>query len=168
MALANSNTARLDTGARRAEDSRADQSQRWVTVLPDFIQIDRVVHGVKMRITVPMEAYVGIGVRILDTSFEIRLVHRDADLSVTLECVDDEALAKSLWQLWATHLDRPMLESGMGSQAVADTLRPQQPRRRCMTAIDKRRPRRALRRKPGNHENLGLIRSSEDEIISYE
>jgi len=171
MALANFATAH-QTSARRAEDSRADQGLRWVTVARDLVQIERTVSGMKMRIHVPMEAYVGVTLRPVTsgntTTYDVKLVHRDAELSVLLESLNDEAAAKALWLQWADYLGRTALDNGMTSQAVADTLRPQQPRRRCMTAVDKRRPRRALRRKPGNRENLGIIRGSEDEIISYE
>jgi len=172
MALANFATARTETGAFRAVDSRADQGLRWVTVTRDLVQIERSVNGVKMRIHVPMEAYAGVTLRKLAThsqaTYEVKLVHRDAELGVLLETADEEQLAQALCQRWADNLGCTALESGMGSQNVADTLRHQQPRRRCMTAIDKRRPRRALRRKPGNHDNLSLIRRTEDEIISYE
>jgi len=172
MALANFATARTETGARRAEDSRADQGLRWVTVTPDLVQIERRVGGVKMRIHVPMEAYAGVTLRKLtaqgQTAYEVRLVHRDAELGVLLETSNDETLANELQRKWADDLGRPALENGFGSQAVADTSRQQQPRRRCMTAIDKRRPHRVLRRKPGNPENLDLVRCTEDEITSYD
>jgi hypothetical protein len=61
------------------------------------------------------------------------------------------------------------LESPIPFDGAADgKTRLPTPRRRCMTTVAKRRPRRLARRKPGNRENLAIIRRDEREIICYE
>jgi hypothetical protein len=166
--------ARFETAAHMAFDSRADQGTRWVKVTPDAIQIDRVLSGMKMHIHVPTEAYLGISLNMRDLGqcliYEIGLAHRDPELSVTLESTDDRLFAMRLCQQWSVYLNQPVLGAlGLSlSLASESPLTAAEPRRRCMTAVAKRRPRRLARRKGGNLGNLGMVRRGEREIICYE
>ncbi len=64
-----------------------------------------------------------------------------------------------LWQQWAEFFATVTLEEKAGLPKT---------RRRCWTTVAQRRPRRVLRRKPGNRGNLAIVRSGEREIICYE
>lgn len=84
--------------ARRfaAPDPRADGRRRFVRLDGDKVAIDRVVGGVFMRVTVPTSAYRGVALRVVDAredgfAYEIRLVHLDPDLGVTLAETNDDS-----------------------------------------------------------------------------
>jgi hypothetical protein len=165
--------ARIETNKRLALDSRADEGMRLITLANDMIRIERVLKGVKMRIHIPAQAYCGVTLQARTRQdgdvYEIKLAHQDPDLSVFLEASNDRQQAEDLRRQWADFFVRPDPESRLGLVASADEkLSPSKPRRRCMTTVAKRRPRRAIRRKPGNHHNLAIIRRGEREIICYE
>jgi hypothetical protein len=165
--------ASIETGSRLALDARADQGMRLITLANDMIRIERVLKGVKMRIHIPAQAYRGVMLQTRERQegnvYEIRLMHPDPELSVFLEASKDRQKAEDLRQLWADFFARPDLESRLTFAASAEE-KPIAPkaRRRCMTTVAKRRPRRVMRRKPGNHDNLATIRRGEREIICYE
>jgi hypothetical protein len=107
---ASSNAARrIETG-----DMRADGRRRVVIVEEDRIAIARSVAGVFMRIAVAPSAYRGILLRVvsLDESgfhYEIRIAHRDPDLSVKLAESNDQAEAEIAWRRWARFFSLPTL-----------------------------------------------------------
>ncbi|RYB04988.1 DUF6101 family protein [Lichenibacterium ramalinae] len=86
----------------QACDSRADNRRRSVLLSRDRVTIDRSYRGIAMRLSVPVSAYRGVcvGVRSGENGgfvYELRLAHRDPDLSVLL----DEALDESrIWAEW--------------------------------------------------------------------
>jgi hypothetical protein len=149
-------------GPRRIEacDPRADGRRRVVLLARDRVVIARSVAGVFMHIAMTPNAYRGVVLRLSamrDNVFhyEIRLAHRDPDLSVTLQEADDDSEIQADWRLWAKFLGVPALverEGGraepdgahMGAVALADTLA----RRRGKT-ISGRRARFLVRRKTG-------------------
>ena len=149
-------------GPRRIEacDPRADGRRRVVLLARDRVVIARSVAGVFMHIAMTPNAYRGVVLRLSamrDNVFhyEIRLAHRDPDLSVTLQEASDDSEIQADWRLWAKFLGLPTLverEEGraepeaahMGGVALAHTLA----RRRGKT-ITGRRPRFLVRRKTG-------------------
>jgi hypothetical protein len=147
---------------RRIEvcDPRADGRRRVVLLARDRVVIARSVAGVFMQIAMTPNAYRGVVLRLSalqDGSFhyEIRLAHRDPDLSVTLQEASDDSEIRAEWRLWARFLGLPALverEEGcaepesahLGEIAVAQA----QARRRGKTMMS-RRPRFLTRRKTG-------------------
>jgi len=165
--------ARIKSGPHLAQDARADHGTRLITLRHDMIQIERVLSGMKMRVHVPAQIYIGVALIACDgpdgTAYEIKLSHRDPELSILLETSADRQEAENLRLEWAAFFGRPVLDSNL-TFAGADAQKQPAfiPRRRCMTLVAKRRPRRALSRKPGNRENLLIVRRDEREIICYE
>ena len=149
-------------GPRRIEacDPRADGRRRVVLLARDRVVIARSVAGVFMHIAMTPNAYRGVVLRLSamrDNVFhyEIRLAHRDPDLSVTLHEANDDSEIRAEWRLWARFLGLPALverEEGctepdsahLGEVAVTPT----RARRRGKT-ITSRRPRFLTRRKTG-------------------
>jgi hypothetical protein len=165
--------AHIEAVSRLALDTRADQGMRLITLANDMIRIERVLKGVKMRIHVPAQAYCGVTLmtraRQEGDIYEIKLAHPDPDLSVFLEASNDKEQAEDLRRQWTDFFVQPVPESPVPFAGAADvkTSLPKA-RRRCMTTVAKRRPRRVMRRKSGNRENLATVRRDEREIICYE
>ena len=151
--------------ARRfaAPDPRADGRRRMVRLDGDKVAIDRVVGGVFMRVTVPTSAYRGVALRVIDGrdngfAYEIRLVHADPDLGVTLAETGDDSDIQAEWRLWARALGLPALVGRSEGCDEPDqqllgrvAIRPSKPRRRGKTILA-RRPRFLARRKLGRPE----------------
>jgi Family of unknown function (DUF6101) len=126
-----------------------------------------------MRIHIPAQAYCGVTLqtrmRQEGNVYEIKLAHPDPDLSVFLEASKDKQEAEDLRQQWTDFfvLPAPKTRLALVSSSDENTRLPKA-RRRCMTTVAKRRPRRLARRKGGNRENLAIVRRDEREIICYE
>ncbi len=107
------------SGASNAEvlqacDSRADNRRRSVLLARDRITIDRKYRGIAMRLSVPVSAYRGVcvGVRAGENGgfvYELRLTHRDPDLSVLLAEAQDESEIWAEWRASARFFDLPAL-----------------------------------------------------------
>ena len=95
-------------------DARADDHRRRVLLSSDRVTIDRCYRGVAMRLSIPVEAYQGVCVALKPTHsggffYEIRLAHRDAELSVSLaEAADDREIWAD-WRSWARFFGLPAL-----------------------------------------------------------
>ncbi len=105
-------------GAARAElasgDARADHSRRSVTLSRFRVTIDRSYRGIAMRVTVPVSAYKGVCVAVRASEdggvvYELRLDHRDSELSVTLAEARDEREIWADWRSCAGYFDLPAL-----------------------------------------------------------
>ena len=146
---------------RRIEvsDPRADGRRRVVLLARDRVVIARSVAGVFMHIAMTPNAYRGVVLRLSALRdgifhYEIRLAHRDPDLSVTLHEANDDSEITAEWRLWARFLGLPTLverEDGRAEPERAElgdasALRAK-PRRRG--AAMSRRPRFLTRRKTG-------------------
>jgi Family of unknown function (DUF6101) len=147
---------------RRIEvsDPRADGRRRVVLLARDRVVIARSVAGIFMHIAMTPNAYRGVVLRLSALQdgvfhYEIRLAHRDPDLSITLHEASDDSEIKAEWRLWARFLGLPTLverEEGraepegarLGEIAIARMTA----RRRGRT-INSRRPRFLTRRKTG-------------------
>ena len=106
------------SGATRAElsgsDARADQCRRNVTLSRDRVTIDRNYRGIAMRLSVPMSAYRGVCVAVRASEdggfvYELRLDHRDPELSVTLAEAREEREIWADWRTCAGYFDLPAL-----------------------------------------------------------
>jgi hypothetical protein len=143
-----------------ASDPRADGRRRVVLLARDRVVIARSVAGVFMHIAMAPNAYRGVVLRLNALTddvfhYEIRLTHRDPDLSVTLHEAIDDSEIQSEWRLWARFLGLPTLvereegraepeDAHLGEIAIAATLA-----RRHGKTINSRRPRFLVRRKTG-------------------
>jgi hypothetical protein len=168
------NATQIETSSRFDKDARADHGTRRIVLTPSAIQIERSLNGMKMRVHVPAKVYQGVTLLVQDRPegevYELQLAHRDTDLCVLLEASHNKQEAEDHQRQWATYFARPIL-GGDATPAVSNEqpdIFLSTPRRRCMTSVAKRRPRRLARRKPGNRENLTITRQGEHEIISYE
>ena len=95
-------------------DPRSDNRRRVVDIAREGITIRRVVAGVSMAIRVDPSAYRGVALRItglVDGRFhyEVRLAHRDPDLSVPLGEGGDLVAIEAQWRGWVAFLRLPAL-----------------------------------------------------------
>ena len=160
-----------------ARDAGADGQMRQVELDRDRVVLCRAVRGMRMKIRLSLNAFVGITLRPSSGSdgavASIVLDHRDPSLSVPL--LDDVASedAVAVWKAWGRVLglslqrcdhDGLICEVQPGRRSVAigeDT-----GRRRRRFSIKKRRPSILLRRKPGRHIALSAVHRAEREIIA--
>lgn len=149
-----------ETRRIEASDPRADGLRRVVLLARERVVIARSVAGVFMHIAMAPDAYRGVVLRLSALQdgvfhYEIRLVHRDPDLSVTLAQASDDSEIRAEWRLWARFLDLPTLVEREEGRLEADSARmgdvaiaPASSRRRGK-AMAMRRPRFLVRRKVG-------------------
>ena len=95
-------------------DPRADGGKRDVTLTARSVRIDRSLHGIRMKIQVPAQAYKGVTLGLEETlsgrlCFKVALRHRDHDLDVLLVETFDETEAMAMWRGWAEHLSLAMI-----------------------------------------------------------
>ena len=95
-------------------DPRSDDRRRIVEVACEGITIRRVVAGVSMAIRVARPAYRGVALRItglVDGRFhyEVRLTHRDPDLTVPLAEGEDLVAIEAQWRRWVAFFRLPAL-----------------------------------------------------------
>ncbi len=163
---------------RRIEvcDPRADGRRRVVLLARDRVVIARSVAGVFMHIAMAANAYRGVVLRLSalrDDGFhyEIRLVHRDPVLCVTLLEASDDSEIQAEWRLWAKFFGLPALvereeggaeaeDAHLGEIAIAGA----KARRRGKT-MTSRRPRFLTRRKTGRLDGSRLLPADRREIF---
>jgi hypothetical protein len=97
-----------------AGDARADNRRRSVLLSRDRVTIDRSYRGIAMRLSVPVSAYQGVCVAVKPAAtggfvYELRLAHRDPDLSVTLAEALDEGRIWADWRVSAGYFNLPAL-----------------------------------------------------------
>jgi hypothetical protein len=160
-----------------AADPRADGGQRRITLGADMIGIDRSLAGVRMRLSLPVRAYRGVSLSVIqgarETFYRVALDHADPELQVTLaEGRDPEALVPE-WRGWAKFFRLPRLAQGVGEGWVALdgrlgalVLGPAQPRKRGWPLKARRSRISALRKPAKTREHL--VHRGEREIICYE
>ena len=95
-------------------DPRAEGACRRVEIAPDRIVISRRVGGVDMRVALEPRQFRGVALTVLvseetDFLYAVRLVHTDAELSVTLASCGDEEEACAHWRRWAESFGLPRL-----------------------------------------------------------
>ncbi len=97
------------TAIIEAFDARADGRRRFVEVTRTQVAIVRRVDGVDMRVALSPRAYKGVLLSVLvseatDFLYQVRLLHADPDLSVTLAESGNEAEMRAQWRRWADTL----------------------------------------------------------------
>ncbi len=161
-------------------DERTDDGTRIIEIGRDRVLLLRSVRGVRMRLRIPLDGFLGVAVRALVAAGEadriaITLEHRDPSLSVLLHVGEemDELLAE--WQRWGRILGRPLLIAGLdgslrppaamqGALASGETAA----RRRRRTPLRKRRPYFFARRKGFAVRLAPVVHRGEREIIAPE
>ncbi|MET0869129.1 MAG: DUF6101 family protein [Pseudorhodoplanes sp.] len=159
-----------------ANDAGADGQMRQVELDRDRVVLRREVRGMRMKIRLPVEAFIGITLVSSDASgltASIHLDHGDPALSVPLLEETELEDAASIWRAWGRVLRLPLwrrdpdgetalVQAGRRSLAAG----PDTGRRRRRATIKKRRPSILMRRKPGRHIALCSLHRDEREIIA--
>jgi uncharacterized protein DUF6101 len=109
-------------------DPRSDNRRRVVDVTREAITIRRDVAGVSMAIRVESRAYRGVALRIIGLEdgrfhYEVKLAHRDPDLSVPLGEGEDFAAIEAQWRAWVAFLSLPALAGRTESSDTPVSLR---------------------------------------------
>lgn len=154
--------------ALQETDGRADNRRRSVLLSRDRVTIDRRYRGIAMRLSLPVSAYRGVcvGVRASENGgfvYELRLTHRDPDLSVLLDAAQDESRIWAEWRASAGYFGLPALvERNDGPEVWGALAAPAEGRDRRV----KRRQRPGIvARRVARPEALGTV-YREDEIIA--
>lgn len=156
-------------------DSRADGGQRDVTLTCQQVTIGRRLHGVRMKIRVPVNAYAGVTLGLEGAAngrscYTVSLRHVDADLSVLLLETFDESEARQMWQGWAQHLSLArMIEGEDGALELIATAQRSVPtfdRSRVNLATTRSRGRFARRRRIGVAPEVEINPADADENIA--
>jgi hypothetical protein len=121
--------------------------------------MSRPVAGLACRVRVPVRQYQAVAVVIGDEHHVIRLMHRDAGLSIDVEQFKTLETAEEYRDRLAGFLNLPpMVMSGAPAPRDSAEDSPPQPRRR---AACRRRPRFLTRRRPGAASPLGKVAGRE-------
>jgi len=162
-----------------AADEAADQRLRIVDLHRERVVFRRSVRGMRMTLSLPVSAFRGIAIRLLQepekvpSSIAVVLEHVDPALSLPLfsSTSSDDILAE--WQAWGRVFGLPLLVTeadGSSREPFArlGALRIEPPtlRRRRRNAIARRRPFRVLRRRPASLPATPTVHSGEREIIA--
>jgi hypothetical protein len=160
-------TPSISPGSLRIEDCdpRSDNRRRVIDVAREAVTIRRAVAGVSMAIRVSSSAYRGVSLRVAALrdgrfQYEVTLLHRDPDLSVSLAKGCDRATIEARWRDWVRFLRLPALVGRTDANDVEVSLGLSDPAgrkpslRRRGRATLWRRPRFLTRRKVGG---LALI-----------
>ncbi len=158
-----------------APDPRADRGRREIDVSAERVTIRRRLKGIDMRLCLAVSAYKGVALCLRPDAegqlvYQVRLVHRDSDLSVLLDEAADDSDVIADWRLWARVLGRPALverEIGYFETISADPEAVERSgaltrRKRAL----KRRPRILSRRKRGIWPAAPAVHAGEREIIA--
>jgi len=129
-----------------AFDARAEGSRRCVEVSPERVVIARRVDGMEMRVALAPSQFRGVLLSVLvfeatDFLYQVRLVHADPEMSVTLGDCGDEADARTLWRRWAATLGLPRLVERTDGEYEIDRSPP------SASPFERRRGRATLRRR---------------------
>jgi hypothetical protein len=185
LPVGSSRIARLDPRTLpvsfSADDANADGRTRTIEIDRERVLLSRTVHGVFMRLNLPLSAFLGVAVRLLPAGerredvVAIVLEHRDNNLSVPLHVADDTDHVIADWQMWAKALGKKLLVAeGDGSLRepfetlgllalgrVGD-------RRKRRTALRSRRPKGVRRRVCTRPMSDMAVHRREREIIAPE
>lgn len=162
-----------------AFDGGADERVRLVELHREHVILHRAVRGIRMAVSVPVSAFLGVAIRIMppdaqtDGTVAVVLEHRDPALSIPVFVAADGMDVVAEWQLWARILGRPLLVADaegvlrepfrrLGGMRVAAVV----PRRRRQGPIRKRRPFIQFRRKPTRLRGNIRVHRDEREIIA--
>lgn len=156
-----------------AADERTDDGTRVIEIGRDRVLLLRAVRGVRMRLRIPLDGFLGVAVRALAGSdadrVAITLEHGDPALSVVLHIGEEIDELLSDWQLWGRVLGQPLLIAGLDGELrlARAALDETAPRRRRRTPLRKRRPYFFARRR-GFLGLAPVVHRGEREIIAPE
>jgi len=176
-----SRSARLDPfslPARfAASDAAADERVRQVVLTRERVVVRRSLAGMRMALNLPLAVFAGVAIRVLvgecGACATVALEHKDPSLVLPLfeSSEPDEAFAE--WRAWGKVLGLPLLvaeEDGVLREPFArmggvriDSVRP---RRRCRSALRRRRASLPLRRATGKLTEATPVHRGEREIIA--
>ena len=163
-------TARLS----QLPDRRADGHVRSVSLTRDLVRIDRRLHGIAMRLSVPVRAYRGVALSLQpgrdgELCYRLHLLHRDRDLSVDLDMATDDGDILADWRVWSRFFGLPALverQAGWVVEADPSLVGNGPVERRASRFRSPRRPRFLRRRKMGVWPVQAMVHDSRDEIIA--
>jgi len=161
----------------RAVDAAADQCRRIVDLHRDIVVLRRSVRGVRIKVSLPITAFLGIVMRFVPPdgtdpgAIAVILEHRDPALSVPLFEAPDANDVLAEWQLWARVFGLPLLVADddgqlyepfrrLGSIRISDPCE-----RLRRSQLRRRRPSILMRRKVGRPAVLAAV-YREREIIA--
>jgi hypothetical protein len=160
-------------------DAAADERLRIVDLHRERVVVRRSVRGIRMALNMPVAAFRGVAIRLFGeaegppTAIAVVLEHRDPALSLPLFAAAETDDIVAEWQSWGRVLGLPLLVAeGDGTLrepfARLGALRIEAPsgRRRRRTAVARRRPSRALRRRPVALTTAPIVHRDEREIIA--
>jgi hypothetical protein len=161
-----------------ARDARADGGQRQISIAADGIAIDRRVAGVRMRLALPIRAFRGVSLALVENArgsfYRVALDHRDPDLAVTLAEAKSEREIAAEWKAWAQFFNLPRLTLGpdrklvvLDSSLGGVVLGAVQPRKRGWPLKPRRSKISGLRKQAPGGRVMSVFRG-EREIICYE
>lgn len=171
-----------------ASDAAADERVRHVELHRERVVVRRSLHGMRMALNMPVNAFLGVGVRVLPPEGEAQaavavvLEHKDPSLALPLFVANESNDVLEQWEKWSSVLGLPRIvedpEGGWRQPFAEDIGEPQpqsecviiefpEPRRRRHTAMKGRRPSILARRKPGLCDDMPVYRD-EREIIAPE
>ncbi len=181
MPAGSSRAVRLDPLALpvrfTASDAGADERVRWVELDRERVVLRRAVRGIPMAIQLPVNAFLGVALRLVATEggecVTLSLEHRDPALSVPLFSQADGNDVIADWQLWARTLGLPLLVADRGGKLREPferiggvRLEPVCPRRRRRNAVKARRPSILLRRALAPPARQLPVHRGEREIVA--
>jgi len=162
-----------------ARDAAADERVRIVELHRERVVVQRAVRGIRMAVTVPVSAFLGVAVRLradengTTAAIAVVLEHRDPGLSIELFASTDGDDVVTEWQSWARVLGLPPLiveRDGAVREPFtrigAVRVSPPTPRRRRRNAVMARRPWFLVRRKAGRPAPDTSVHRGEREIIA--
>lgn len=158
-----------------ARDAGADGQMRQVELDRDRVVLRRAVHGMRMKIRLAVDAFVGITLVPAGEGPAASIILDHADPALSVPLLDHAPLdeATVMWRAWGRVLGLSLWqrdENGDVRQVAAGRHALQAGkdagRRRRRSAIRKRRPSILMRRKPGRHIGLSVVHRGEREIIA--
>jgi Family of unknown function (DUF6101) len=161
----------------RDADQFADERTRMVELHRERVVLRRAVAGIKMAVSLPVKAYLGVSMRVEPPSgmeggaVVILLEHADPALSLTLHRIHDASDIVAEWQCWGRMLGMPLLMKTAGQLCEPFArggvrIDLPQPRRRGTAALKARRPATLLRRRSSSIALLPVLHRGEREIIA--
>jgi hypothetical protein len=162
----------------KTNDAGADARERVVEVHRERVVMRRAVRGMRMEVSTPITAYLGVTLRVIapegdfDGAVAIFLEHRDPGLSVPVFVATDGSEVGTEWRTWARVLGLPPLIAdadgtlrdpfaGLGRVWATEA----EPRRRGYATMHRRRGTIRFRRRSGLERDLAVYRD-ELEIIA--
>ena len=145
----------------RAADAAADDCVRIVDLHRDVVVLRRSVRGVRIKVSVPITAFLGVVMRLVPpdgadpAAIAVMLEHRDPALSVPLFSALDASDVLAEWHMWARIFHLPLLVADEHGQLCEPfrrlgAIRVSDPCERARRSqLRRRRPSILMRRKAG-------------------